>query len=259
MFKKKSRTFLFFLFLCFVLPLTVLKSSCASGAAVPLAAAAGKPRAYNAYKLLKNITVRTYLKQVPLKFVKYFHFNDFVFTAANINTNYTNSYSIKPEISNARYSGWHTVLIKFLDKKDGRLKGVAYVTFKTEIYAPVAAASRTIGKFQVIKPEDVKISYRNIPALSDGYFLNKKNAAGREAKFIIAQNAALTKADTERKRIINFGSRVNIVYKRFGLILKTSGTALQSGALDSPIRVRNAESGAVINCIVKSDKTVAVR
>jgi flagella basal body P-ring formation protein FlgA len=95
--------------------------------------------------------------------------------------------------------------------------------------------------------------------LNDGYYLNDKNIAGREAKFFIAAGSALTKANTERKRIINFGDTVNIIYKSSGLILKTKGMALQAGALNSVIRVKNIQSGTVLNCLVKSDKAVAVR
>ncbi|MHB8231603.1 MAG: flagellar basal body P-ring formation chaperone FlgA [bacterium] len=205
---------------------------------------------------LRKMVIRTYLKKVPLKFRKYFHFNDFVF---NVPFKNIKIYSVQIEINNPGFSGYNTAIIKLLDKNNGAIKGIDDITFKTEIYAPVAVASQTIGKFQIIKSGDVKISYKNIPALNDGYYLGGKGPLGREAKFFIAGDSALTNANTERKRIINFGNTVNIVYKSSGLILKTKGTALQAGALNSVIRVKNIDSGAILNCIVKSDKIVAVR
>jgi flagella basal body P-ring formation protein FlgA len=209
---------------------------------------------------LKRMVIKSYISKIPLKFKKYFHFSNFAYNVPfKISAGELKTYSVKVEINNLKYSGYHTAVIKIADKNSGAVKGIDDITFKTEIYAPVAVASETIGKFQIIKPDDVKISYKNIPGLNDGYYLSGKKTAGREAKFFIAAGSALTNANTERKRIINFGDAVNIVYKRYGLILKTKGMALQAGALNSIIRVKNIESGAVLACIVKSDKVVAVR
>jgi flagella basal body P-ring formation protein FlgA len=206
--------------------------------------------------ILKKMIIKEYFRKIPLKFRKYFHFNDFSF---NVPCKNFKAYSTVIQINSPGFSGYNTAVIKLSDKNNGTLKGMDNVTFKTEIYAPVAVASRTIGKFQIIKLKDVKISYKNIPSLSGGYFLNPKKAAGREAKFFIAEGSALDAADTEKKRIINFGNPVNIVYDKYGLFLKTKGMALQAGALNSVIRVRNIESGAVIECIVVTGKTVAVK
>lgn len=207
-------------------------------------------------RVLKKTLIGSYLKEIPPQFKKYFHFNRFSFTAPVKNIKV---YYLSPVIANPGFSGYHTVMIKLLDKNNGELRGIAYVSFKTEIFAPVAVAKRTIGKFQIIKPDDVKISYRNIPGLNDGYYLGAAGPAGREAKFFIPVNSALTGANTERKRIINFGNTVNVVYRVSGLYLKTKGIALQAGALNSSIRVRNIYSGAILDCVVKSDKIVEAR
>ena len=209
---------------------------------------------------LKSMVIKSYISEIPLKFKKYFHFSNFAYNIPfKISAGELKTYSVKVEINNLKYSGYHTAVIKIADKNSGVIRGIDDITFKAEIYAPVAVASETIGKFQIIKPDDVKISYKNIPSLNDGYYLSGKKTTGREAKFFITAGLALTKANTERKRIVNFGDTVNIVYKRYGLILKTKGMALQAGALNSIIRVKNIESGAVLACIVKSDKVVAVR
>ncbi|MHB1661563.1 MAG: flagellar basal body P-ring formation chaperone FlgA [bacterium] len=205
---------------------------------------------------LRQAVMKSYLKKVPLKFRKYFHFNDFTF---NVPIKNIKAYSVQIEINNSGFSGYNTAIIKLLDKNNGAVKGIDGINFKTEIYAPVAVASKTIGKFQIIKSGDVKISHKNIPALNDGYYLGGKGPVGREAKFFIARGSALTNANTERKRIINFGNAVNIVYKSSGLILEAKGTALQAGALNSVIRVRNIDSGTILNCIVKSNKIVMVK
>ncbi len=206
--------------------------------------------------LLKRLIIRAYLEKVPLKFKKYFHFAKFNFNLPYKNFNFKN---LRINIADTRYSGYHTALIKIINIKNGEMQGLDAATFKTSIYAPVAVASETIGKFQIIKSGEIKISYKNVPSLNDGYFLNVKKAAGREAKFFIAAGSALNNANTERRRIINFGDKINIIYDENGLILKTKGMALQSGALNSKIRVKNLESGEIVECMIKSPKTAEVR
>ena len=200
--------------------------------------------------------INSYLKEIPLKFKKYFHFSRFRFTGPLKNVFRS---SIKPITYNPGFAGYHTAIIKLTDKNKGLLKGIAYAAFKVRIYAPVAVASQTIGKFQILKANDVEIAYENIPDIYSGYYLNKKDVIGKEAKFTIIQNSTLSKINTERKRIINFGNMVYIVYKRYGLNLKTKGMALQAGPYNSTIRVKNIESGLVVDGIVKSNKMVLVR
>ncbi len=205
---------------------------------------------------LKKLIINSYLKEISLKFKKYFHFSNFRFAGPLKNVF---RYSIKPISDNPGFAGYHTAIIKLINKKTGLLRGIAYVTFKVRIYAPVAVASRTIGKFQIINADDVVVSMVNIPDINAGYYLNSKDVMGKEAKFVIVQNSTLSAINTERKRIINFGNMLYIVYKRYGLDLKTRGMALQSGAYNSTIRVKNIESGLVVNGIVKSNQMVIVR
>lgn len=214
-------------------------------------------KVYNANRSkLKKLIISSYLKEIPLKFKKYFCFNGLRFTVPFKNVF---RYSIKPISDNPGFAGYHTAIIKLIDKKTGLLRGIAYATFKVRIYAPAVVASQTIGKFQIINTNDVRISSVNIPDIDAGYYLNRKDVIGKEAKFVIVQNSPLSAINTERKRIINFGNMVYIVYKRYGLNLKTRGMALQSGAYNSTIRVKNIESGLVINGIIKSNQMVIVR
>jgi hypothetical protein len=132
--------------------------------------------------LLKRLIIKAYLKKVPLKFKKYFHFGIFI---SICRIKILISKNLRINIADTRYSGYHTALIKIINIKNGEMQGLDAATFKTSIYAPVAVASETIGKFQIIKSGEIKISYKNIPSLNDGYFLNVKKAAGKEAKFLL--------------------------------------------------------------------------
>lgn len=206
---------------------------------------------------IKKLVLASYMREIPLEFRKYVHFSGFKFSSSLSGAgDAASKYCIRAVINNSGYSGYNTAVVKLLGKNDGKLSGIAYVDFKTEIYAPVAVAARTIGRLEIIGPKDIKISYLRINSLSNKYYLDKKPLEGRESKYVIAQNSALTGTDTERKRVVNFGNTVNIIYRRYGLFLKVKGMALQDGAMGSSIRVKNIESGTIINCVVKSRKSV---
>jgi len=166
---------------------------------------------------------------------------------------------MEPVMHSLGFAGYDTAVIKLIDKNNGSIKGIAYAAFKVRIYVPLAVASRTIGKFQIIRTNDIKIAYADVSNINAGYYLTKRDVVGKEAKFNIIQDSVLSKINTERKRIINFGNMVNIVYEGDGLSLKVKGMALQSGCYNSVIRVKNTESGLVVNGIVKSNKTVIVK
>ncbi len=114
-------------------------------------------------------------------------------------------------IPDIRYSGYHTALIKIVNVKTGEMTGLDAATFKAFIYAPVVVASETIGKFQIIKSKDIKISYKSIPSLYDDYFLNIKKAVGREAKFFIAGTGGLKDALIKRAKDLNIFNSIYFV------------------------------------------------
>ena len=106
---------------------------------------------------LKRMVIKSYLSKIPLKFKKYFHFSNFAYNIPfKITAGVLKSYYVGVEINNLKYSGYHTAIIKISDEKGGTIKGIDDVTFKTEIYAPVASAAETIGRFQIIKPTTLK-------------------------------------------------------------------------------------------------------
>ena len=66
--------------------------------------------------LLKRLIIRVYLKKVPVKFKKYFHFGNFHFNMPYKNFNFKN---LRINIADTRYSGYHTALIKIINRKNG--------------------------------------------------------------------------------------------------------------------------------------------
>jgi flagella basal body P-ring formation protein FlgA len=54
------------------------------------------------------------------------------------------------------------------------------------------------------------------------------------------------------------GAEVRLIYAEGGLLIVTSGMALQEGSAGDLIRVRNIDSGVTISGVVQPDGTVMV-
>jgi len=217
---------------------------------------------------LKTDIIRTFFMSIPSgykNYAKYMHISDFKLSINNLNKinsmikNKHNFYMIKYNFYDQGFAGTHTAVIKIINKKNGKLIDMFYADFNTAIIAPVVVASRPVGKFQILGKNDLRIKKINIPNIYSGYNFSVNKTAGKEAAVFIPENMPITKINSERKRIINFGNIISIVYKKYGINIKLRGIALQAGAYGQTIRVKNLESGNIISGIVKTDKSVIIK
>ncbi len=225
--------------------------------------AAGKIKGKNflSLKSLKNNIVKSFLNSIPSgykNYVKYMHISNFKLSINNFNKINMQNYFIKYDFYNQGFAGMHTAIIKIINKRNDKLIKLFYADFNNTIIAPVVISSCPIGKFQILNKKELKIKNINIPNIFEGYNFYLNKTAGKEAVIFIPQNTPIIKINSERKRIINFGDIISIVYKKYGINIKMRGMALQAGAYGQPIRVKNIESGKIISGIVKTNKLVTV-
>ncbi|MCL5673540.1 MAG: flagellar basal body P-ring formation chaperone FlgA [Deltaproteobacteria bacterium] len=226
-------------------------------------AAAGKIKGGNflSLKSLKNNIIKSFFNSIPSgykNYVKYMHISNFKLSINNFNRINMQNYFIKYDFYNQGFAGMHTAVIKLINKRNGKLIKLFYADFNNTIIAPVVISSCPIGKFQILDKKELKIKNINIPNIYGGYNFYLNKTAGKEAVIFIPQNTPITKINTEKKRIINFGDIISIVYKKYGINIKMRGMALQAGAYGQPIRVKNLESGNIITGRVKTNKLVTV-
>lgn len=210
----------------------------------------------NRYSFLVASVKKYYLKEIPVKYRKFIHFNNFMFSG-NFNKQLSGDSSLT--VGNPDFAGKHTAVFKWYDGGSGLLAGMGFVSFDVAIRVPVVVAANTLGKYQIIKKSDLKTSFKNLNSLTPGYYVNIKKVAGRETRRVIALGSPVTGVNTERKRIINFGDKVDIIYDGDGLVLRAKGVALQSGAYGAVISVKNNDSGEIVKVTVKSAGVVTVR
>ncbi|RZD16189.1 MAG: flagellar basal body P-ring formation protein FlgA [Candidatus Acididesulfobacter guangdongensis] len=223
---------------------------------------------YLSFNSLKKNIIRSFFMSIPSgykNYVKYMQISNFRLSINNLNKinsiikNKHNFYIVRYNFYDQGFAGMHTAVIKIINKKNGKLIDMFYADFNTAITAPVVVASRPVGKFQILGKNDLMIKKINISNIYAGYNFSVNKTAGKEAAVFISENMPITKINSERKRIINFGNIVSIVYKKYGINIKMRGIALQAGAYGQIIRVKNLESGSIISGIVKTDSSVIVK
>ena len=223
---------------------------------------------YLSFNGLKKSIIKNFLTSIPSgykNFVKYIHVSDFRLSINNLNKinsvikNKHNFYMLRYSFYDQGFAGMHTAVIKIINKKNEKLIALFYADFNTAITAPVVITSCPVGKFQILDKNDLRIKKINISNIYAGYNFSVKKTEGKEAAAFIPENMPITKINSERKRIINFGTIISIVYKKYGINIKMRGIALQAGAYGQTIRVKNIESGNIISGIVKTNSSVVVR
>lgn len=223
---------------------------------------------YLSFNSLKKNIIRTFFMSIPSgykNYARYMHISSFRLSINNLNKingiikNKHNFYMLRYNFYDQGFAGIHTAVIKIINKKNGKLIDMFYADFNTAITAPVVVASCPVGKFQILDKNDLRIKKINISNIYAGYNFSVNKTAGKEAAVFIPENTPITKINSEKKRIINFGNIISIVYKKYGINIKMRGLALQAGAYGQLIRVKNLESGSIISGIVKTSSSVIVR
>lgn len=124
-------------------------------------------------------------------------------------------------------------------------------------YLPVAAAT--------IYPGDAisaaMLTEAAFPAGTSAKFpivTSRNDAVGKVARRTLLPGRLISRNAVAEPEIVQKGSIVPAIYRDGELTITTSVLALQSGALDDAIQVRNVDSGKVIVGSVQSDGTVRI-
>ena len=69
---------------------------------------------------------------------------------------------------------------------------------------------------------------------------------------------AIPFAGVSNRKLVANGAEVKLVYSEGGLVIVTTGAALQDGSIGDIVRVRNSDSGVTVSGAVQPDGTVKV-
>lgn len=131
------------------------------------------------------------------------------------------------------------------------------VQTQVALYVYALVSQKTIGRNSAVSPEDVDRVEMDLAELPEDYLDSARGVLGKRLRYRIPAGKVITRDLLEEERLINKGDRVLIEFHGSGLQIRMSGEALEAGTLNQQIRVRNTESGKVIDSQVTGAGTVS--
>ena len=90
------------------------------------------------------------------------------------------------------------------------------------------------------------------------FILNRVELMGKVSRRTLLPGRAIPAQAIDSPRAVRNGSVVKMIYRDGGLVIETTGMALQDGAVGERIRVRNVDSGVSVDGRVQADGTIMV-
>jgi flagella basal body P-ring formation protein FlgA len=81
---------------------------------------------------------------------------------------------------------------------------------------------------------------------------------GKVARSTLLPGHAIPFSGVSNRKLITNGAEVKLVYSEGGLLIMTTGSALQDGSVGDMVRVRNNDTGVTVSGAVQPDGTVNV-
>ena len=81
---------------------------------------------------------------------------------------------------------------------------------------------------------------------------------GKVARATLLPGHAIPYAGVSNRKLVANGAAVKLIYAEGGLVIVTTGAAMQDGSIGDIVRVRNSDSGVVVSGAVQPDGSVEV-
>ena len=128
---------------------------------------------------------------------------------------------------------------------------------KTTALTQVVVAARKIKYGEIISPDMISLSTRDISEVND-FVRSKDEVLGGVSNRTIAQGTIIDLETVEKPPLVKRGELVKIIVQRNGLKLTAIGIAKSNGKLHEVIRVKNSQSNKLIHCKVQAPGLVEV-
>jgi flagella basal body P-ring formation protein FlgA len=92
-----------------------------------------------------------------------------------------------------------------------------------------------------------------------GPFVESRTAiVGKVARLTLLPGHAIPYAGVSNRKLVANGAEVRLTYAEGGLLIITTGAALQDGSIGDIVRVRNSDTGVTVSGAVQPDGSVEV-
>lgn len=133
-----------------------------------------------------------------------------------------------------------------------------YVPVTRALYQPVLVTSQSLARGRRLKSGDLHLEERDTTRLHRGYLTDPRQALGNTLKRSLRMESVLLPTHIKAPYAIKRGERVSIIAKSGELYVRMQGKALESGALNDRIQVRNESSDRKIEALVTARGVVEV-
>lgn len=92
-----------------------------------------------------------------------------------------------------------------------------------------------------------------------GPFVDSRSLiVGKVARLTLLPGHAIPFSGVSNRKLVSNGGEVKLVFSEGGLVIMTTGSALQDGSIGDTVRVRNNDSGVTVSGAVQPDGSVKV-
>lgn len=157
-------------------------------------------------------------------------------------------------LSTTKFLGTTSVRVKLFT--DGEMCRTFHVRVRLDVAKEVVVAKRTIQRHETISREDLALEICDLSNVPSDVAFDPLLVVGMMAKHTIPAIRPITFGSIQCPPVIQRGDLVTLEAVSGGVIVVIPGEALESGALDDLIRVRNASSGTVVRARVIDSQRV---
>jgi flagellar basal body P-ring formation protein FlgA len=153
-------------------------------------------------------------------------------------------------------TGRFSALIVAPDLRPGAVRRTVTGAIHRLVQTPVL--SRRISSGDIIRKTDIQWVALRSDRITSHVILDEEKLIGMSPKRPIAQGRTIRTGEIRPPVLVKKGSRVTVIFRTPNLKLTTVGRALQNGAKDDIIRIRNLRSKTTIDAMVASSGLVVV-
>jgi flagella basal body P-ring formation protein FlgA len=147
----------------------------------------------------------------------------------------------------ARSLSWNAVVSLF---EDGELLKTLELNGRYAPTAQVPVLSRRLHNSDVIGEEDIVWQHFPEHRLRKDTILSAEQLIGKSPRRVISENRPVRIADVEAPSIVDKGDLIRISFQTPFMEIRTVGEAMEEGASGQRIRIRNSESGIVVQAVI---------
>lgn len=133
-----------------------------------------------------------------------------------------------------------------------------HLPIRVDLFDDVLVAAKPLVKGQIIDESAVVLQKQNISRLNYGYYAKQAALGQLQVRRNLTRGTVLTPSNLVPRLLVRSGQQVTLLLAYKGIEIKSSGLALRSASLGERVKVRNSQSGKVVEGVVSGESQVRI-